>query len=160
MEEIILKPCPLKDLWASFCLHRRAFPCPYSFWQWVYYKLRFPRFFWLAYQGKMVVGYIIGSRSYSWGQGWIGEIISLATVREIHRSGVATRLLNRTLWELHQCDLPSVYLQVSVNNYPARQLYQKMGFQWEKNLPHYYSNGEDALLLRKPLEGPPAPPSY
>jgi len=38
-----------------------------------------------------------------------------------------------------------------VDNRIAQALYEKLGYTVTQRLPRYYTNGEDALLMTKPL---------
>lgn len=152
MEAFDVQPCCFRHLGPVFRLHCSVFPLPYSFWQLVYYKIRFPRYFLVACWEKEVVGYIIAGYSYVWRKGWIGEIISLATDCRWRRRGIAERLLTQVLEEFRSSSFSEVCLQVAASNSPAQHLYRKLGFQWDRLLPGYYSNGEDAFLLRKSLD--------
>jgi len=42
-----------------------------------------------------------------------------------------------------------IHLEVKRSNWPAIQLYLDEGFQQHAEIPHYYSDGEDALVLVK-----------
>jgi ribosomal-protein-alanine N-acetyltransferase len=152
MDNLVIQPCSFRALGSAYRLHCTAFPSPYGWGRLLYYKLRFPRYFLVACQDGEVRGYVIAGRSYVWRKGWVGEIISLATAPQARRQGIATRLLARVLTELQQAHLPAAYLQVAVSNEPAQKLYHKFGFEREQHLPRYYSDGEDAYLLRKSLE--------
>ena len=154
-----VRRCSFRNLRPVFRLHCSVFPSPYSFWQLLYYKIRFPRYFLVACWEKEIVGYIIGGYSYVWRKGRIGEIISLATDSRWRRQGIAERLLTQVLEEYRSSYFSEVYLQVAVSNIPAQHLYRKLGFQRDKLLPGYYSNGEDAILLRKSLDAASLKPS-
>lgn len=152
MESWAIHLCSWKTLWAVFRLHRSVFPSSYSFWQLVYYKIRFPRYFLVACWKNEIIGYIIAGYSRIGPHSRVGEIISLATDQQWRRRGIAERLLTKVLEELRSSHLPEVRLQVAVSNEAAQHLYRKLGFQWDKLLPNYYSTGEDAFLLRKSLD--------
>ena len=41
---------------------------------------------------------------------------------------------------------------VRVSNETALRLYERQGFRKLRRVPHYYENGEDAVLMQKPLQ--------
>ena len=43
------------------------------------------------------------------------------------------------------------FLEVRVSNHPAISLYRKLGFKEVKRIPFYYRDGEEALVMAKPL---------
>jgi ribosomal-protein-alanine N-acetyltransferase len=43
------------------------------------------------------------------------------------------------------------YLEVRESNYPAVELYKKLGFEVARTLRKYYADGEDALLMAAQL---------
>jgi len=48
-------------------------------------------------------------------------------------------------------DTTEVYLEVRVSNTPAISLYEKLGFRVVGRIPRYYSDGEDAYIMARPL---------
>lgn len=41
-----------------------------------------------------------------------------------------------------------IYLELRESNLPALSLYKKLGFQFQKNLPSYYPDGENGIKLK------------
>ncbi|RLG37068.1 MAG: ribosomal-protein-alanine N-acetyltransferase [Candidatus Alkanophagales archaeon] len=80
-----------------------------------------------------------------------GRIFAIAVDRDFRERGIATELLNAAFDILMSWGAKSVRLEVRVNNYVARRLYRKLGFSDFGYVPAYYSDGEAAILMRKPL---------
>ena len=78
-------------------------------------------------------------------------IVTLDVRKDFRRRGFASRLLAQSEKMLGQ-DLITVYdLQVDVENDAAIAFYKKHGFEPERVLRNYYSNGNDAYLMVKKL---------
>ncbi len=116
----------------------------------------FPKAFLVAQSGDRIIGYIMcrveTGRLYTGsGVGRQGHIISIAVVPEMRRRGVGTSLMlsaMRALRSYYRVD--EYYLEVRVSNYPAINLYKKLGFEIIKVIRGYYSDGEDAYLMARP----------
>jgi ribosomal-protein-alanine N-acetyltransferase len=91
---------------------------------------------------KKVVGYTIV---------WIifGEfhIANIAIHPDYQRKGFGSYLLNQVLKKA--VGLKYAILEVRENNLSAIRLYEKFGFEKISVRPHYYSNGDDAIIMRK-----------
>lgn len=110
--------------------------------------------FYVAEADGLVVGYVVAALA----EDGEGRIFSLA-VDPVHRKrGVAAALLQRAL-DLYRSErIPAVRLEVRVDNRPAQALYRKFGFEGVGRLPGYYSDGTDALVMRRAEAGVvPAP---
>lgn len=99
-----------------------------------------------------VVGYVVADVISG---GWrdVGHVKDLAVAVRYRRQGVGTALLSRALSVLADRDVRSVKLEVRESNAPARDLYDAFGFELRRRLPHYYADGEDALVFVAPLDG-------
>jgi ribosomal protein S18 acetylase RimI-like enzyme len=49
--------------------------------------------------------------------------------------------------------IPSVRLEVRVNNQTAQQLYEQIGYVVVQRMNKYYSNGDDGYMMIKVLDG-------
>ncbi|RLF99389.1 ribosomal-protein-alanine N-acetyltransferase, partial [Thermococci archaeon] len=103
--------------------------------------------FLVAYEND-VIGYIIGIIDRL-----EGHIISLAVDDDFRRKKVGTLLVKRLLEIFKEKDVNKVKLEVRKRNTKAQKLYKKLGFFEAKELPRYYENGEDGILMMKYLEG-------
>ena len=82
------------------------------------------------------------------------EVLTLAVVPGIRRSGVGSMLLRQAVSEAAELGAHAIFLEVSVANIAARKLYSKAGFIRAGLRRHYYSNNVDALVLRLDLDSP------
>lgn len=82
------------------------------------------------------------------------EILDLAVHECFRRQGVARRLLRLFLEEARKLGAARAFLEVRAGNFPAVRLYQSLGFEQAGRRERYYSDGEDALLLRSCLPLP------
>lgn len=80
------------------------------------------------------------------------EILTLAVIPEARRRGVGATLLREATTLLPPMGVYTVFLEVSVANIAARELYNRAGFTQVGRRPHYYSNNADALILRLDLK--------
>ncbi|AFZ14684.1 GCN5-related N-acetyltransferase [Crinalium epipsammum PCC 9333] len=81
-------------------------------------------------------------------------ISNLAVSKTFRRQGVADKLLKACDLKALEWGFKEIELHVLDNNYPARQLYQKNGFQLQENEPDWilqFLNQPQKLLLRKSL---------
>ncbi len=67
------------------------------------------------------------------------------------RFGVGSGLLAAAEDQLRAVRCPGVRLETAVDNLGALAFYKRHGYFLERTVPHYYSNGVDALILRKDL---------
>ena len=99
---------------------------------------------------ERIVGYVVADSVPNHGRP-LGHIKDIA-VRESHRErGVGTTLLERAMGVLRTAGASSVKLEVREGNHTARRLYREQGFEHRRTIPRYYSDGENALVLVRPL---------
>lgn len=79
------------------------------------------------------------------------EILTLATIPEARRQGIARCLLAEGLARVAALGARSVFLEVEIGNEAARSLYAAAGFAEVGRRRAYYANGADALVLRADL---------
>jgi [ribosomal protein S18]-alanine N-acetyltransferase len=80
------------------------------------------------------------------------EVLTLAVSPEVRRGGIGWRLLREATIRAAALGARTVFLEVSVTNIAARQLYTRTGFVQAGLRPHYYSDNSDALVLRLDLD--------
>jgi ribosomal-protein-alanine N-acetyltransferase len=80
-----------------------------------------------------------------------GHIITLDVVPESRRSGVGSALLDGAEKQLLRAGAATVELETAVNNVAAIRFYKQMGYFVDRTAPGYYSNGLDALVMRKAI---------
>lgn len=99
-----------------------------------------------AVSDKKMVGFIAGDLRRLESTGWIA---TLAVTETFRHGGIATALISAC--EL-QMNVKRVKLCVRRSNFPAINLYQKLGYHEAGIWPKYYIGGEDAFVLEKNLE--------
>ena len=82
------------------------------------------------------------------------EILTLGVVPDARKKGVALSLLTYSIEELKNLGVKEIFLDVNVNNLPARKLYERADFQQISVRKNYYDENDqksDALVLKKVL---------
>ncbi|HTZ35837.1 MAG TPA: GNAT family N-acetyltransferase [Stellaceae bacterium] len=82
------------------------------------------------------------------------EVLSLGVLPRRRRRGIAQALLAAAAREAQRRGLPSLVLEVAVDNEPARELYRAAGFVAVGRRARYYARPDgrvDALILRRHL---------
>ena len=100
-----------------------------------------------------IVGFIIaeaGSRSG-------GHIITIDVLPQARQIGIGSRLLTAAEERLRSAQCCFVYLETAVDNGTALAFYKAHEYSVVKTIPRYYSDGVDALVLKKDLLSSPAP---
>lgn len=105
--------------------------------------------FYVAEVDGLVAGYIVAALA----EDREGRIFSLAVDPAFRKRGVAAALLQRALDLYRSEGIPAVRLEVRVDNAPAQALYRRFGFEAVGRLPGYYSDGTDALVMRREEAG-------
>jgi ribosomal-protein-alanine N-acetyltransferase len=103
--------------------------------------------FLVALDQKTLIGFVVGFLSIP-GK---GRIFTIAVLPKYQNKGIGTNLLENICSVLKEKGAKEVGLEVRMSNLSAQQFYLKRGFipVWvEKG---YYSDGENALVLKKQL---------
>lgn len=100
-----------------------------------------------------ILGFIVAEP----GRGGSGHIITIDVLPEARRAGVGSRLLRAAEDRLRAAHCHSVILETAVDNQTALCFYKKHAYNVVKTIPGYYSDGADALVLKKDLLSPPEP---
>ncbi|HEU0218571.1 MAG TPA: GNAT family N-acetyltransferase [Stellaceae bacterium] len=113
-------------------------------------------FGWLAWEEDELAGFILvrdlGNEC---------EILSFGVTPRWRRRGIAQALLRTAIDEAAGRSLPSVVLEVAIDNDPARELYLAAGFTVVGRRARYYRRPDgrvDALVLRLALPRQPVAP--
>jgi len=85
--------------------------------------------------------------------GPIGHIVTIDVIAAARRSGVGSLLLQSAEEKLRAAGSCAVGLETAVDNTSALAFYKRHGYSVIRTWPRYYSNGVDALVLRKALAG-------
>ena len=80
-----------------------------------------------------------------------GHIVSVAVMPEYRNMGIGCSLVQQALSAMPTRQVDECYLEVRVNNYPAINLYKKLGFEVARTIPRYYFDASDAYVMVKPL---------
>jgi ribosomal-protein-alanine N-acetyltransferase len=81
----------------------------------------------------------------------MGHIITIDVSREARRHRIGSALLVAAELRLRAANCKAVRLETAVDNASAISFYKRHAYDVIKVIPHYYSNGLDALLLEKDL---------
>jgi ribosomal-protein-alanine N-acetyltransferase len=79
------------------------------------------------------------------------EILTLAVVPGARRRGLGAALMQAALARAAEAGAREMFLEVAEGNEAARRLYGALGFAGVGRRPRYYSDGRDALVLRRSL---------
>jgi len=98
-----------------------------------------------AKDGRKVAGYLCAMYVYD-----EAHITNVAVRISHRRQGIGSLLLDEAIRRLSKNpDIVSLSLEARVSNFPAIELYKKFGFEPIGVRPRYYSDGEDALIMRR-----------
>jgi len=100
-----------------------------------------------------IVGFIVAEA----GRGGTGHIITIDVLPTVRRAGVGSQLLRAAEDRLRAADSHSAILETAVDNRAALSFYKTHAYRVVKTEPRYYSNGVDALVLKKDLLSPREP---
>lgn len=92
-------------------------------------------------------GFIVAHR------GPTGHIVTIDVDPATRRAGVGSALLHSAEERLHSAGSHAVGLETAVDNLAALAFYKRHGYNVLRTWPRYYSNGVDALVLKKELNG-------
>jgi [ribosomal protein S18]-alanine N-acetyltransferase len=82
-----------------------------------------------------------------------GHVVTIDVETAARRSGAGSGLLQAAEARLRAAGSRAVGLETAVDNVPALSFYKRHGYNVIRTWPRYYSNGVDALVLKKELEG-------
>jgi ribosomal-protein-alanine N-acetyltransferase len=97
----------------------------------------------LILHNEKIAGYLITLNSLDF-----SDILTLAITPEFQRQGLGFKLLDDLQQRLKLCNIRTIFLEVRVSNVVAICFYQKYGFKLIDTREKYYSNLEDAKILR------------
>lgn len=80
------------------------------------------------------------------------EILTIAIVPEMQGKMLGSALLTEMLAMCEQMQVRKVFLEVSVSNKKAQNLYEKFAFTEYNRRKNYYADGSDAVLLQRTLQ--------
>jgi len=110
------------------------------------YELNEDTFFVADHHG-VVVGFVVGIVSVD-EQGMYGRVFSIA-VREAYQGlGIGTQLMKSVIDVFHRKKIKNIVLEVRKRNIRAIRFYQRLGFVVTGIEIGYYSDYEDAIIMR------------
>jgi [ribosomal protein S18]-alanine N-acetyltransferase len=100
-----------------------------------------------------IVGFIVAEAGSRGG----GHIITIDVLPEARKIGVGSRLLRAAEERLGAAQCHFVILETAVDNRAALAFYKTHEYHVARTIPRYYSDGVDALVLKKDLLSPSGP---
>lgn len=101
-------------------------------------------------QGRLAVGFLIGCVAAD-----EAEILTIGVDPDWRQSGIGASLLKTFFAEAQQYGATQAFLEVAIDNSPAKALYLRAGFEEVGQRRNYYRRAEgariDALVFRKDL---------
>jgi ribosomal-protein-alanine N-acetyltransferase len=98
----------------------------------------------VALENEIVVGYVISRVVNS-----SGHVIAIAVDPEKRRRGTGKTLMVETMNRLKRFGANNVWLEVRISNNDAIEFYKKLGFVKGGIVRGYYSDSEDAIILKR-----------
>jgi ribosomal-protein-alanine N-acetyltransferase len=83
--------------------------------------------------------------------GPVGHVVTIDVSPGARRSGVGSSLLKMAEQRLRIAGSQAIGLETAVDNLGALAFYKRHGYSVIRTWPRYYSNGVDALVLKKEL---------
>jgi len=80
-----------------------------------------------------------------------GHVITIDVDPAARRSGVGSLMLRAAEERLRSAGSRAVGLETAVDNLTALSFYKRHGYSVTRTWPRYYSNGVDALVMKKEL---------
>ena len=108
------------------------------------------RLFLVAAAARGIGGYMVTSVAERRGV-LAAELVSVAVGPALRGQGLASALMRSTLRRLRLRRVSRLTLAVRVSNRRAQRLYRKFGFARFRRVRRYYEDGEDALMLGRPV---------
>lgn len=84
--------------------------------------------------------------------GPVGHIVTIDVSPGARRYGIGSILLEKAEQRLRTAGSQAVGLETAVDNLAALAFYKRHGYSVVRTWPRYYSNGVDALVLKKELD--------
>jgi [ribosomal protein S18]-alanine N-acetyltransferase len=140
-QSVRIRKCTPADLDGILEIEREAFPDPYDRFTFIQLLAMEPGGFLVAEGDGLMLGYIVAVIKDK-----DATVFSIAVRSGARRRGVGRRLLEAELSHLSKV-ATRMFLQVSVDNLAAIELYRTFGFVEQERLKRYYSNGDDAIVM-------------
>lgn len=92
---------------------------------------------------EQVLGYFVATRSPD-----SADLLNICIHPDYQQQGLGARLFNHLKQQLQALSVDTIFIEVRASNETAFSFYQKLGFKVIDSRKKYYSNGEDAKILR------------
>jgi len=87
-------------------------------------------------------------------EGHVCRVLSVAVAPKARRHGIGTRMMQAAEAICRERGLLTIRLEVSTKNLVAIEFYRRLGYRTDGVLYGYYSWGEDAYSMHKPIIPP------
>jgi ribosomal-protein-alanine N-acetyltransferase len=131
------------DMSSILDIEYRCFKDPYPLSLLNHLHKMHPDGFMVAELNNRIVGYVIGVIRW----GLTGHILAIGVDPPFRRKGVGTALMANILDRLRRKGAREVRLEVRKSNLAARRFYLELGFMEREEVPHYYEDGETAVVM-------------
>lgn len=141
---IFIKEFDMGDLRRVYEIESKSFTDPYHPVFLLNLYEMYSETFLVALENEVVVGYVISRVVDS-----SGHIIAIAVDPEKRRREIGKALMVETIKRLKEFGVKNVWLEVRMSNYDAIEFYKSLGFVGGGTVSAYYSDMEDAIILKK-----------
>ncbi|WP_255170714.1 ribosomal protein S18-alanine N-acetyltransferase [Natrononativus amylolyticus] len=148
-DELTVRRTERADLLAVVRIENASFPQPWPYDAFEQF-LHEPGFLVATEPGGKIAGYVVADVTSNYGRD-IGHVKDIAVHPSRRGAGVGSTLLARALEVLASRGARSVKLEVRDSNHGAKRLYRGFGFEPLRRVPRYYDDGEDAIVMIRPL---------
>ncbi|KAA0443347.1 MAG: ribosomal-protein-alanine N-acetyltransferase [Candidatus Thioglobus sp.] len=140
---ISFNPFSLQDLPSVLAIECLSYPHPWSEQQFID-SLNNPQIMadLILLDGK-IIGYALSLRAPDF-----ADLLNICIHPKKQRRGLGEALFNRVLQQLQSIKITTIFLEVRSSNQSAFLFYQQLGFEIIDTRKAYYSNGEDAKIMR------------
>lgn len=102
--------------------------------------------FFVAEENGILTGYVISRIVDD-----RGHILAIAVEPQHRGRGFGRALIETVVNRFKNLNIKEIWLEVRVSNSGAVEFYKKLGFRESGAIPYYYSDGEEAIILKKYL---------
>ncbi len=143
-DEIDIRPASVRDVFAVWALERACFgPDAWGLLEVLAALLTARVRLKAVTADERLIGFTTGEINAREGVAWIA---TLGVHPQFQRRGIGRRLLG--VVEAH-LTAPKLKLTVCASNTPAISLYEQFGYSQVSRLTHYYTSGEDGIVMEK-----------
>lgn len=143
-EDVQIRRATRSDLLAIYRLEKQVFDDPWSYS--VFEGFLGESAFLIAEVNDELLGYIVADWIPNFGKN-LGHIKDLAVHPDARQNGVGRLLLRHAVSKLVVQGVAWIKLEVRAGNTAAQRLYSQEGFETLRQIPRYYSDGENALIM-------------